>query len=380
MPNSTEWRKAKVSLTVCKSREEFCRLMEELSDPFLQKGCCHCGCGEKTRLAPRTQKDRGWVKGEPIKYIKGHWRKSFDSKDVIAAYEKTGNVHKAGKLLGCSGDTVAKYLREAGVPRKVERLLTSFEKKRIQEYYAQNPTNIDLTQLATELNRSKSYISRWAREMGLTNLKRPATAEAKQKMSQAQKDSYKDREHPRGMLGRKHSQATKSYLSAVHKKRTEAYTPEMWEQRWKKSLATRQANNTPWPNNPGGGSYAHVKRGFREDIGIFVRSGWEANWARYLNYLVDNSHDKLYKWEYEPDTFWFKGIRRGVVSYTPDFKLYEKGTEPYYQEVKGRMDSKSKTKLKRMAKYHPDIRVELIDEKAYKEVARKLGPVIPEWE
>ncbi len=130
----------------------------------------------------------------------------------------------------------------------------------------------------------------------------------------------------------------------------------------------------------GGGGYRNVRRGHRDDLGMFFRSAWEANWARYLNFLIANQYDPTERWEYEPDTFWFEGIRRGVVSYMPDFKVWERGKEPYYHEVKGRLDAKSKTKLKRMAKYHPNVRVDLIDQKAYREVERKLGRAIPGWE
>jgi hypothetical protein len=35
-------------------------------------GYCHCGCGQKTNMAPQTDRRIGWVKGEPIRYIKGH--------------------------------------------------------------------------------------------------------------------------------------------------------------------------------------------------------------------------------------------------------------------------------------------------------------------
>lgn len=35
-------------------------------------GYCHCGCGEKTNLAPKTERGRGYVKGQPLKYIIGH--------------------------------------------------------------------------------------------------------------------------------------------------------------------------------------------------------------------------------------------------------------------------------------------------------------------
>lgn len=35
-------------------------------------GYCQCGCGEKTRMAPQTSKEKGWVAGEPVRYVRGH--------------------------------------------------------------------------------------------------------------------------------------------------------------------------------------------------------------------------------------------------------------------------------------------------------------------
>lgn len=35
-------------------------------------GFCHCGCGQKTPLSTQTNKNRGLVKGEPVRYLTGH--------------------------------------------------------------------------------------------------------------------------------------------------------------------------------------------------------------------------------------------------------------------------------------------------------------------
>ena len=35
-------------------------------------GYCHCGCGQKTRISPRTDRTYGYVQGEPRKYVLGH--------------------------------------------------------------------------------------------------------------------------------------------------------------------------------------------------------------------------------------------------------------------------------------------------------------------
>lgn len=35
-------------------------------------GYCMCGCGQKTRIAPQSRTNRGWIKGQPLKCISGH--------------------------------------------------------------------------------------------------------------------------------------------------------------------------------------------------------------------------------------------------------------------------------------------------------------------
>lgn len=35
-------------------------------------GLCQCGCGKPTRIAERTRASRGWVKGEPLRFVPGH--------------------------------------------------------------------------------------------------------------------------------------------------------------------------------------------------------------------------------------------------------------------------------------------------------------------
>lgn len=41
-----------------------------------ETGLCHCGCGQTTQLAPKTSTRKGWVKGEPMKYVRGHYKPS----------------------------------------------------------------------------------------------------------------------------------------------------------------------------------------------------------------------------------------------------------------------------------------------------------------
>lgn len=104
-----------------------------------------------------------------------------------------------------------------------------------------------------------------------------------------------------------------------------------------------------------------TKKGWYEsrDRRYYLKSSWELSYAQYLDSLLESG--KIEEWEYEPDTFWFEAIKRGVRSYTPDFKVEYADGSIEYHEVKGYLDSKSKTKLKRMRIYHPEIKMILVD-------------------
>lgn len=94
---------------------------------------------------------------------------------------------------------------------------------------------------------------------------------------------------------------------------------------------------------------------------IFVRSKWEGQYAAYLEQL--KTMRQISDWEHEPRTFWFDGIKRGTVSYKPDFLVRRLDGSHYWVEVKGHMDSKSNTKIKRFHKYFPDETLIVIDSK-----------------
>ena len=110
---------------------------------------------------------------------------------------------------------------------------------------------------------------------------------------------------------------------------------------------------------------------------FFARSSWEANYSRFLQFKKE--HGLIKDWEHEPETFWFKGIKRGCLSYLPDFRIINIDLSIEYHEVKGWMDYKSKVKIRRMAKYHPEIKLVVIDQKKYSAISKSVSGLIPEW-
>lgn len=262
------------------------------------------------------------------------------------------------------------------------RPISQAERRTIRAYYESAPRGrgeFNLDALAQHLGRSKHLVSRAACQMGLTDPNRPVSEELRASTGGRIAETMAERGHPRGMAGKSHDEDTRKKISAAQVRINSGKTAEDWERRAEKARETRERNGKVRVVTES--TYSRCRRGRREDLGdTFFRSSWEANYARYLNWRVANPRDPLRSWTYEPTTFWFSGIKRGVVSYTPDFLLEEDGVDPYYVELKGWMDDKSKTKLARMAKYHPNVRLDLVDAKAYRALEKAVARLIPHWE
>lgn len=107
-------------------------------------------------------------------------------------------------------------------------------------------------------------------------------------------------------------------------------------------------------------------------------SSWERNIARYFDFL--KLKGAITEWLYEPKRFVFENIKFGTRTYLPDFLIKNTDGSEYYVEVKGYMDKKSLTKLKRMKKYFPEIKIRLIQKPEYQEIKKSVGILINEWE
>lgn len=248
------------------------------------------------------------------------------------------------------------------------------------------------SRLGLKQDRSSDFFKEWQSRAAQSKVgvKRPLHAlkmiskmkgykhsdESRKKLSANKKEWFKNNPHPKGMLGKKHSDEFKATQSVRIKKMWKEKTDEQLMAWKRKGLESRLKNDTYSPER----KKCSWKSGWRE-IGIcrkYYRSRWEANYARYLEFL--KSKGEITDWLHEPDVFWFEGVKRGCVSYLPDFKVTNNDGSIEYHEVKGWMDDRSKTKIKRMAKYWPNIKLVLIQAKQYSEILNKLAKVIPNWE
>jgi len=120
------------------------------------------------------------------------------------------------------------------------------------------------------------------------------------------------------------------------------------------ALKGKMPKNLNYPLNNKVRPFGNIKRGYYNINGkrMFFRSSWEATYALYLDFLIKQK--QIQKWEYEVDTFIFEKIKFGTRSYKPDFKIYNNDGTIEYHEVKGWVTAQTMTQLKRFKKYYPD--------------------------
>lgn len=315
-----------------------------------------------------------------------------DVEKLRELYAEELSSEEISRILGRSKASIRNkaYVEKISVSKKYTKEELDFIK---ENYHSMN-----IRELATELGRGENWqnVCRTARKLGLTGNKKKvkhsdqpipvirtnkfSNDEERLKAKSAfMKKWHAENPHPRGMLGKTHNEEYKKWRSDYMKSQWEDknsfFNSEEHRQktsdRMSKTMTERLKKNT-------GNIYSRGNGGTRKDLGFYVRSTWEANFARYLNFLQEKG--SIFKWEYEPDTFWFENIKRGTRSYMPDFKVWDtEESTPYYYEVKGYMDKKSQTKLKRMSKYFPEIEIRIIQSKEYKEIS-KYKNVIKNWE
>ena len=318
----------------------------------------------------------------------GAWSASDDER--LRALHGSMTIQQIAESLGRSGPSIRARVTRLGLAKKP--VWSADEEARLIEEYRKAGESgfVDLDGLSKSLGRLKSNVCRKAKSLGLpTNQRRNKVASRKVRkpkfqndhdrraaLSERAKDMIARNGHPRGMAGKKHSDETKRAIGLASRDRWIFMSDEKKNEMMIKQLKTKAKNGGVSPKVQRG----TWKAGWREIGGKrnFYRSRWEANYARYLQWLKERG--EIADWRHEPETFWFDAIKRGVRSYKPDFRVTESNGDSVLHEVKGWMNSRSRTTLRRMKKYHPEEKIILIDGKQYRAIRSKVMAMIPEWE
>lgn len=287
--------------------------------------------------------------------------------------------------MGYKLDSDGNYSRtETNTPRQ---FWSDADIKYLTDYYLNTPENLfNISDLSKKLNRTEASIHCKANDLKLTlprgkrtkselhrkkqseirkgiysdhlkkandeRIGKPGKNKGKKIWSSEQMQHISDRSkeylqkncHPKGMLGKKHTEESKKRMSDSRKGRKKPPEATL------KMIQTKVLKyGTLAPN---------VKRGSWKaqwiEIGgkkFYARSSWEITHANWLESLKNKS--KIKDWEHEPETFWFTGIKRGAMSYLPDFKITLNDNSVEFHEIKGWMDSRSRTKIKRFRRQFP---------------------------
>ena len=137
-------------------------------------------------------------------------------------------------------------------------------------------------------------------------------------------------------------------------------------EKMKKAISQRMIGRG---NHMFGISSPHRKGGFRIDLNHYVRSAWEADFARILN---------LHKipYQYEPKTFALIKSDGEIMNYTPDFYVESKNT---FYEIKGWMHELDAEKIELFKRQYPQYNFVLISATKFAEFSLKYKKLIA-WE
>ena len=98
--------------------------------------------------------------------------KKATDQQIIDSYKRFGNVWAVGRELGMCGQSIHERLCRLGAVKKM-RVFTEEEVNVLMQEYLKNSEDRTLDLLAKRMGRSKPFICRKAKELGLTNFSSP---------------------------------------------------------------------------------------------------------------------------------------------------------------------------------------------------------------
>lgn len=97
------------------------------------------------------------------------YQKKASDNDVLESYRRNGSVWRAAKELGMCGQSVHERLEKLGAVQRM-RIFTQEEEQVLAEKYIRHRNAGTLQDLADHMGRTKQFICRKARALGLTDI------------------------------------------------------------------------------------------------------------------------------------------------------------------------------------------------------------------
>jgi len=222
-----------------------------------------------------------------------------------------------------------------------------------------------------QLDGQKGGRSRFCHRCAALHYRNPSKDYSRKSISAARLRYYQQGGAP---WNKGETKETSPVLSATGKKISQALMGRSFEDLYgtEKARIMREKMRremTGERNHMFGKRSPHRKGGFRDDLGHYVRSNWEADFARILIYLG-------LQYQYEPETFPITLPDGLPANYTPDFYV---PSEDKYFEIKGWMHDLDRAKLDAFSRKYPDINLEIISATKFAEFALKYRSFV-KWE
>ena len=222
-----------------------------------------------------------------------------------------------------------------------------------------------------QISGQKEGMSNYCYKCSATFYKNPSNAKSRKKISESRKQFYTNGGKP---WNYNQTKENNKILLKTGRKISKSLTGRSFEDLYgpvkAKKMKEYFSKKFSGSGNPMFGKKApHRKGGYREDIKHYVRSNWEADFARIL---------KLYniKYEYEPKTFKLKDENGEILHYTPDF--YVKFNNTFY-EIKGWLHELDEKKMDLFQKQYPQYNFVLINSTKFAELSLQYKNLI-KWE
>jgi len=132
---------------------------------------CECGCGKPAPIAKMTNRQYGWIQGQPKRFIQGHNRASLPESEVWKRHGMTGTPAWRSWLAArqrCQNPHNPKFADYGA--RGIKFLFTSFE-----EFFAElgpRPQGMTLDRINNDGNYEPGNV-RWATDEQQRSNKRP---------------------------------------------------------------------------------------------------------------------------------------------------------------------------------------------------------------
>lgn len=289
--------------------------------------------------------------------------------DVIKAYRELKSVWKVGEMFGLRGQYVHSILTKNGAINKMN-YFTKEDEAYLAEHYTKYRDEGKLDELAKQLGRTKQFICRKAKGLGLTNYSHPLCESSKAKLLEGYKTHLREYGHPKGMKGKKHTDENKSLFSKLSKERwTTPNSPlrtEEQTQRRSDAMHNARVNGLITPHSNRKEIHATIcGRNFH------FMSSWEHSVALMLEEL--KKEGVITFWDYEHYRFIFHDVKKGIRSYMPDFTIVNSMGKTIHIEVKGWKMATGMKRIEMFKERYPNETLYIIDNNEYRKAISQAG-------